>query len=115
MFFSNTAATSGVEIKYNVFYDVTHWGCRYSAGWKGLPEIDHNLWFSKDGIMAYWFRDKIATFDAYRRTTRLEPHSRFADPKFVDAPGGDYRLGADSPGRTLRPDGGSVGAEQLWK
>lgn len=115
MFYSNTAATSGVEVKYNVFYDVTDWGCRYTSDWKVLPEIDHNLWYSKDGIMAYWFRDKIATFDAYRRTTRLEAHSRFADPKFVDAAKGDYRLGADSPARTLRPDGGPVGAEQLWK
>ena len=27
---------------------------------------------------------------------------------------GDYRLGPDSPGAELRPDGGPVGAEMLW-
>ena len=31
-----------------------------------------------------------------------------------DAAAGDYRLGADSPARRIRPDGGPVGAETLW-
>ena len=65
--------------------------------------------------MAYWFRDKIAGFDEYRRTTGLDAHSQFADPKFVDAARGDYRPGPDSPARKLRPDDGPVGAEMLWK
>ena len=111
MFYSNTAATSGIEVKYNIFYDHTDWGSRYSSGWRVLPDIDHNLWFSETGVMAYWFRDKIATFDEYRQTTGLDAHSRFADPQFVDAARGDYRLRPDSPARTLRPDGGPVGAE----
>ena len=111
MFYSNTAATSGIEVKYNIFYDHTDWGSRYSSGWRVLPDIDHNLWFSETGVMAYWFRDKIATFDEYRQTTGLDAHSRFADPQFVDAARGDYRLRPDSPARTLRPDGGPAGAE----
>jgi len=115
MFYTNTAATSGFEVKYNVFCNVTEWGSRYSAGWESLPDMDYNLWFSEQGIMAYFFKDRIAGFEDYRKTTGLEEHSLFADPLFVDATGGDYRLSSTSPGRTIRPNGGPVGAESLWK
>lgn len=115
MFYSNTAATSGVEVKYNIFYNVTEWGSRYSAGWKVLPEMDYNLWFSDAGMMAYWFREKIGPFDEYRQKTGLDAHSQFADPQFIDAAHGDYRPGPNSPARKLRPDGGPVGVERLWK
>lgn len=114
MFYTNTAATKGIEIRYNVFCGVTDWGCRYSSGWTVLPEMDYNLWFSTTGVMAYWFKDKIAGFDAYRQTSGLDAHSRFADPQFVDPSQGDYRLGPKSPARSLRADGGPVGAERLW-
>jgi hypothetical protein len=80
-----------------------------------LPDMDYNLWFSTTGVMAYWFRQKIAGFEEYRRTTGLDAHSQFADPEFMDAAQGDYRLGPTSPARKIRPDGGPVGAEMLWK
>ena len=114
MFYSNTAATSGVEVKYNVFHNVTEWGSRYSSGWKTLPEMDYNLWSSPDGVMVNWFGKKIGPFEEYRKTTGLDAHSRFADPKFVDAAAGDYRPAPDSPAREIRPDGGPVGATWLW-
>lgn len=115
MFYTNTAATKGVEVKHNIFYDHSEWGSRYSSGWQVLPEMDYNLWFSTTGVMAYWFRDKIAGFDEYREKTGLDANSQYADPKFVDAAQGDYRLGPDSPARKLRSDGGPVGAEMLWR
>ena len=114
MFYSNTAVTSGIEVKYNVFANVTEWGSRYSSGWKTLPDMDHNLWFSQEGVMVNWFGKKIAGFEDYCKTTGLDAHSRFADPKFVDAANGDYRLAPDSPARKIRPDGGPVGADVLW-
>ncbi len=72
MFYSNTAATSGIEVKYNIFYDHSDWGSRYSSGWQVLPDMDYNLWFSTTGVMAYWFRQQIAGFDEYRQTTGLD-------------------------------------------
>jgi len=114
MFYSNTAVTSGIEVKYNVFSNVTEWGSRYSSGWKPLPDMDHNLWFSNEGVMVNWFGKKIADFEEYRKTTELDAHSLFVDPKFVDAANGDYRLAPDSPARRIRPDGGPIGAEALW-
>ena len=114
MFYSNTAVTSGFEVKYNVFSNVTEWGSRYSSGWKPLPEMDYNLWFSHEGVMVNWFGEKIGSFEDYRKTTGLDAHSRFADPKFIDPARGDYRLAPDSPARKIRPDGGPVGSETLW-
>ena len=114
MFYTNTADTSGIEVRYNIFYHATEWGSRYSSGWKVLPDMDYNLWYSDTGVTAYWFREKIGPFDQYRQTTGLDAHSRFADPEFVDAPRGDYRLGPNSPARKIRTDGGPVGAEMLW-
>jgi hypothetical protein len=114
MFYSNTAVTSGIEVKYNIFSNVTEWGSRYSSGWKTLPDLDYNLWFSQRGVMVNWFGRPIGSFEDYRQLTGLDPHSRFADPEFVDAEHGDYRPAPASPARNLRPDGGPVGAATLW-
>lgn len=114
MFYSNTADTSGIEIKYNVFYNATEWGSRYSSGWKTLPEMDYNVWYSRDGVTVNWFGEKIGPFDEYQKTTGLDGHSRFADPRFVDSAGGDYRLAPESPARGMRTNGGAVGATWLW-
>jgi len=38
----------------------------------------------------------------------------FADPGFIDVKAGDFRLSPESPARTVRTDGGVVGAESLW-
>ncbi len=114
MFYSNVAATSGFEVKYNIFCGVTDWGSRYSSGWKPLPEMDHNLWFSRQGVMAHWFGKRIEGFEEYQETTGLDAHSRFAEPQFLDPDGGDYRLAPDSPARCVGPDGRPVGAVMLW-
>ncbi|NLX96118.1 MAG: hypothetical protein GXY83_08075 [Rhodopirellula sp.] len=115
MLYSNTAATSGFEVKYNVFCNVTDWGSRYTGGWKTLPEMSHNLWFSTGGVMTNWFGKPIENFQDYQKTTGLDSQSRFTDPMFLDPAHGNYRLAPDSPARAIRPDGGPIGAEMLWK
>ena len=114
MFYSNTAKSSGIVVKYNVFHTATEWGSRYSRGWKPLPDMDHNVWYSAKGVQCYFFRDKIADFAEYQKKTGLDAHSLYADPRFVDMANGDYRLAPDSPARTLRPNNEPVGAAQLW-
>lgn len=114
MFYTNTAVTKGIEIRYNIFAGVTDWGSRYTGGWDVLPDMDYNVWFSETGVAAYWFREKLADFETYRRITGLDAHSIFADPRFVQPSAGDYRLRPDSPARRLRPDGGPVGSELFW-
>jgi len=117
MFYSNTADTEGVEVKYNVFYRSTEWGSRYSAGWKPLPDMDYNAWYIPEGEICFYFREHIKGEDlaGYREKTGLDKNSCFGDPQLVDPVNGDYRVAPDSPIRQLRPDGGPVGAESLWK
>ena len=56
------------------------------------------------------FKEKINSFTQYQKKTGLDKHSLFAKPRFIDAPGGDYRLAPDSPGVTLGPGGAPTGA-----
>lgn len=114
MFYTNKADTSGFVVKHNIFCGVIDWDSRYSAGWKPLPEMDHNLWFSEQGVMTYFFRDKIERFQDYQEISGLDQHSVFADPEFLDSAGGNYRTALTGPVRGIRPDGGPVGAQSLW-
>ena len=112
MFYSNTAETRGVVVKYNVFYRSTEWGSRYSRGWNPLPDMDYNVWYAPEGELCFFFREHIKREDVhgYREKTGLDRHSFFGDPKLVDPARGDFRLAPDSPARRLRPDGGQIGA-----
>ena len=114
MFYSNSAATSGLEVKYNIFYQATDWGSRYTSGWKVLPDMDHNLWFSDTGVMTSWFGKLIESFEDYQTQTGLDRRSLFVDPQFRDAEKGDFRLAPTSPARSMRSDGGPIGAEPSW-
>jgi hypothetical protein len=113
MFYSNTAATCGFEVKYNIFWNFTEWGSRYSSGWESLPDMNHNLWFSKEGVMVRWFGEKIGSFLDYQEKTGLDSESLFANPEFIDPAHGDYRLAPHSPAYKIRPDGRPVGAASL--
>jgi hypothetical protein len=77
--------------------------------------MDRNLWFSDSGVMCNWFGRQIEDFARYRKTTGLDAHSGFADPRFIDLENADYRLAPDSPARRIRPDDGPLGAEWLGK
>ncbi|MBN1443405.1 MAG: hypothetical protein JXA90_11910, partial [Planctomycetes bacterium] len=112
MFYANHAATEGIEVKYNVFYNSTQWGSRYSAGWTPLPDMDYNAWFVPTGDLCFFFGEHIRGDDVtgYREKTGLDRNSCFGDPRLVDPANGDYRLTPDSPVRKLRPDGGPMGA-----
>ena len=116
MMYTNKARSSGIEIKYNVFYQTTDWGSRFSAGWKPLPKIDYNLWYEPDGHLCWFFKEKLpaADIEGYRTKTGFDQHSVFADPGFIDVKADDFRLSSDSPARAVRQDGGIVGAESLW-
>lgn len=74
-----------------------------------FAEWDHNLYFSDAGR----FRANVVGFLTKRsgaagvydlekwRELGLDAHSIYADPGFVDAKNGDFRLKPDSPARTL--------------
>jgi hypothetical protein len=114
MFYSNTADTAGVEIKYNIFYNSAEWGSRYSAGWKPLPDMDHNAWYVPEGELCYFFKEHIGGSDTagYREKTGLDQNSFFGDPELIDPANGDFRLAPDSPVTIRTPEGKPIGAAQ---
>jgi hypothetical protein len=80
-------------IDYNLYWH---------AGGKPLRFLDFDFdeWRTKEGIKDIWY------------TPKMDPHSRIADPKFVDAEARDFRLQPDSPALAMgfRPiDADAVG------
>lgn len=62
--------------------------------------VDYNLYFAPGGSSeANWtWKNKDYTgFSAYKSGTGNDAHSLFADPKFVNAAGGDFHLLSSSP------------------
>ena len=79
-----------------VFYDVPEWQTYNKI-------IDYNLYWRTDGKQPKFLS---FTWDEWRKkegikdiwyTPKMDPHSRIADPKFVDAAKRDFRLKPDSP------------------
>jgi len=62
--------------------------------------IDHNLYYCASGAKASNWASASATmtgFDKYVETMGNDRHSRFLDPRFVDAAANDFHLQSDSP------------------
>jgi len=65
----------------------------------GVAECDYNLYYSQDGSLIV----RGAPDDSYTQWQQMgfDTHSVVADPLFVDANSGDYRLKPDSPALSL--------------
>lgn len=62
--------------------------------------VDHNLYYCDSGADAStWIEasDKITGFDKYVQSTGNDRHSRFINPRFVDAASKNFHLRPDSP------------------
>ncbi len=62
--------------------------------------IDHNLYYCASGSKAStWIEtaETVTGFDKYVASTGNDSHSRFQDPRFVDAAANDFHLQPDSP------------------
>ena len=109
----HAARAAGVRCWNNIF-----WGI--DTGFR--PEVcDHNVYFHPDaepfakGPPFRLFRyleheERYASLQAWREATGLDAHSLAADPGFVDAAGGDFRLKPGSPALAAGKDGRHVGA-----
>jgi hypothetical protein len=79
--------------------------------------IDHNLYYCASGAKASTWSGASATltgFDKYVQSTGNDRHSRFLDPRFVDAATKDFHLRSDSPAIAAgTKDGVSVGEMDL--
>ena len=113
MFYSNTAKTKGFVVQNNVFYSATGSSLRlHGIDWSAGLTMDHNCWFQPKGALVLWLRQTFGPeqFAAYQQHTGMDAHSIVADPRFLNAAQGDFRLAPDSPARSLSTKGGPVGA-----
>ena len=100
MFYDNTAATTNVVIRYNLFCNATDSLLRlHGRDWTAALTMDHNCWFQASGSWLLW---EVQTFGAEGFATFMHPrgfdrNSQFADPKFVAPEKRDYRLTQASP------------------
>ena len=115
MFYDNTAATTNVVVRYNIFCNSVDSLMRlHGRDWTAALVMDSNCWFQARGPALLWGRESIGAegFAAFMNPRGLDLHSRLADPKFADPARRDYRLAPDSPARGLAGPGKSAGALQ---
>ena len=66
----------------------------------GVAECDHNVYFAGPGVALRCNGLEDPSFESWRKLG-YDAHSVVADPLFVDAANGDYRLQPDSPALKL--------------
>jgi hypothetical protein len=113
MFYDNSAATTNVVIRYNIFDNATDSLLRlHGRDWTAALLMDYNCWFQPRGPLLIWGQQKVDAedFAAFMRSRRLDAHSLTSDPKFADRARRDYRLTPDSPARALAGQGKPAGA-----
>ena len=116
MYYHNRAETSNFVVRDNIFCRATEWTIRTGLDWRKSLVHDNNLVWNEGSVpVIRWLEGKgrlILGWDGYRELG-FDPHSEFAEPKFVNPAKRDYRLAPGSPGLTLASDGGPVGARNM--
>ena len=116
MYYHNRAETSNFVVRDNIFCRATEWTIRTGLDWRKSLVHDNNLVWNEGSVpVIRWLEGKdrlVLGWDGYRELG-FDPHSEFAEPKFVNPAKRDYRLAAGSPGLTLASDGGPVGARNM--
>ena len=97
----------------NVFeYNIVYWESGkpfFRSSWQNVDRVhDFNLYFSTDGEPIRFFdwtfeewQQQGAPARSYFTPGKMDQNSVIADPQFVDAEHGDFRLGPDSPALRL--------------
>ena len=113
MFYANTAATTNIVVRGNIFCNATDSLWRlHGRDWTAELTLDRNGWFQASGPLLLWGLEKIGAdqFAAFQREHRLDVNAVVADPQFVAPAARDYRLAPASPLRALTLDGAPPGA-----
>jgi len=113
MFWQNSAATTGVVVRNNIFSNATESCLRMDNDWRAGLALDRNVWFQNDRIPVFEFMGRqfqADELDAYRAISGFDGHSVVADPCFRNRAMHDYRLRPDSPALHWSADGRPCGA-----
>jgi len=115
MFYDNSAVTSDVIVRYNIFCNATDSCLRlHGRDWTSALTMDENCWFQRSGPLLLWGQTPIGTneFADHQRSRGFSVHARVVEPTFVNAEKRDYRLTPNSPARKLQDNGVPVGARR---
>ena len=113
MFYNNTAATTQVVIRDNIFCKASDSLLRLTGtDWAAALTMERNCWFQSRGPWAHWAKETLDAegFPAFMHQRGWALHGVPADPQFVDPAKRDYRLGPSSPARASRGHGRPAGA-----
>lgn len=114
MFYNNPVETTGFVVRNNIFAGATESIVRWTNDWLASIAMDHNCWFQPEGPIVLFLKTRweAADWQAYRGRTRLDDHSRLADPTFADPARRDYSLKPGSPALRLASDGSAAGSHR---
>ena len=113
MFYDNSAATTKVVIRNNIFCNATDSLLRlHGRDWTAALVMDRNCWYQPDGAWLLWGQQTIGArgFAAFMHARGLDANSLATDPQFVNPAQRNYHLRPVSPARTLSADGKFAGA-----
>ncbi|GEM_PF-4561284 len=100
----------------HVYRRSPHLVCDYNLFWRDtVPRMGLFGFNRTDAGEAIAWTDNAKTLGEMRARFGLGGHSLFADPLFVDAPGGDMRLKAGSPAAGAGEGGSTIGACDIVK
>jgi hypothetical protein len=100
MFYDNTAATTKVIDRGNIFAKATDSLLRlHGRDWTAALKMDYNCWFQPKGEAILWGQQSISleALIAFMQARGFDRHSIAADPQFIYAPQRDYRISPKSP------------------
>lgn len=101
----NGERAAGLVLSRNIFYNVQHHLMDFNP-WRHdtLAHADHNLYHQQTGIYTFGGEIPVEDYESWRKVDggRYDGHSILgADPAFVQAMEGDYRLRHESPAYRL--------------
>ncbi len=106
MFYDNTAATTKVIVRGNIFAKATDSLLRlHGRDWTSALEMDCNCWFQPKGEAILWGQQSISpeALMAFLQARGFDRHSIAADPQFINDPQRDYRMSPKSPAIGIAP------------
>ena len=133
MVYSNRAPCTNIVIRNNLFCRTTERAVRTGTDWRYGADFDYNLYWVPSGSVFRYYADDLrlsreefaaranefhmlsgeSEFNRYREVWRMDPHSLYVEPDFIDEEMRDYRLKPGSPGVAAASDGGPVGARNM--